>query len=104
MSNTIYNLSTIILNDLIKLNKKLLVLLVMITISSILTITIIHKTRLLISQEETLNILAKKERTEWKNLILERNLLTSHKKIEKNAIKQLKMTYSNPSKENIFLQ
>ncbi|XBC44564.1 MAG: cell division protein FtsL [Buchnera aphidicola (Schlechtendalia peitan)] len=104
MKNNVYNLQKIIFNDFKNYYKKLLILLLMITVSAISVITIVHKTRLLISQEEQLNILEKKMKIRWNNLILERNVLMSHNKIEQYAIKKLDMTYSDPLKENIILQ
>ncbi|XBC38375.1 MAG: cell division protein FtsL [Buchnera aphidicola (Floraphis choui)] len=104
MKNDTYTLSKIILNDLMTIHKKVLILLLMITISAISIVTIIHKTRLLISQEEQLNTVEKRIKTEWNNLILEKILLTSHSRIEKYAIEKLNMTFLDPSQENIILQ
>ncbi|XBC41970.1 MAG: cell division protein FtsL [Buchnera aphidicola (Kaburagia rhusicola rhusicola)] len=104
MNDDIYNLPKIIFNDVINIHKQVLILLIIITVFSILIITTVHKTRLLIAQGERLNIIQKKAEIEWNNLILERNLLSSHRKIEKNAIEKLNMIYINPLEENIFSQ
>ncbi|XBC38908.1 MAG: cell division protein FtsL [Buchnera aphidicola (Melaphis rhois)] len=104
MNNNYYHLPKIILNDLIKFYKHILILLLIITISSILLITIIQKTRLLISREEQLNIIKNKIESEWNTLIIERSLLTSHSRVEQNAIKKLNMTYVDPFKEKIIIQ
>ncbi|XBC41450.1 MAG: cell division protein FtsL [Buchnera aphidicola (Nurudea yanoniella)] len=104
MNNNTYNLSKIILKDLAKLHKITLMLLAIITIFSILTVVIIHKTRLLITQEEKLNIIRNKIEINWNNLTVKRHLSTSHDKIEKDAREKLNMQSINPSQENIIFQ
>ncbi|ANF17301.1 hypothetical protein XW81_01040 [Buchnera aphidicola (Schlechtendalia chinensis)] len=93
-----------IVNDFKRYYKKLMILLLMITTSAILVITIVHKTRLLISNEEQLDIMQKKITAQCNNLILEKNILKSHRKIEQYAKEKLNMTYSNPLKENIIIK
>ncbi|AAO26937.1 cell division protein FtsL-like protein [Buchnera aphidicola str. Bp (Baizongia pistaciae)] len=80
--NKNYNLSKIIFNDLISFYKTQLILIFMIFISALLIITIIHKTRLLTSQQEELDIIKKKQMP----LNLEKYISTSRLKFKHEKI------------------
>lgn len=72
-----YNLPQIIKNDFLLNAKTHLILLLAIILSANSVIIIVYKTRLLIAEEEILSIKKKKNYDEWKNLIIEKNTLSS---------------------------
>ncbi|CAL4321507.1 cell division protein FtsL [Buchnera aphidicola] len=72
-----YNLPQIIKNDFLLYGKVHLILLLAIILSANAVIIVVYNTRLLITEEEILNIKKKKKYDEWRNLIIEKNTLSS---------------------------
>ncbi|WMY95979.1 MAG: cell division protein FtsL [Arsenophonus sp.] len=98
------NLIKIISNDIFQYGKIQLILLIIIMISAILVITVSHKTRILIidknitiTEKESLDI-------EWRNLILEENVLGNHSRIERLSKEKLQMIHVDPIEENIVIE
>jgi len=65
--NKNYQLSKIIFNDLILFHKKQLILFIIILLSAILLVATIHKTRLLISKKNDLDIIKQSKIKKFKN-------------------------------------
>ncbi|BGI51219.1 MAG: cell division protein FtsL [Arsenophonus endosymbiont of Ceratovacuna japonica] len=98
-----YSLIKIIGNDIFQNGIIPLILLIIIIISSILIITITHKTRILTSQKNL--IIEERENLdiEWRNLILEKKSLENHIRIERFSIEKLQMIYVDPAQEHIVI-
>lgn len=97
------NLVSIICNDLIKQDKLALFLFGLVLISASLVIIITYQTRCLIVHHEQLLLEQNALDTEWRNLILEENVLGDHSRIEQLANKKFNMHYVDPLQENIIL-
>ncbi len=103
MAGERHGLVGVIGRDLISHAKLPLILLVAIVVSAISVVTIVHKTRLLTAKKDsqtlTLNVLD----IEWRNLLLEENVLGDHTRVENHAVTQLHMQHVDPGKENIVI-
>lgn len=73
-----YSLFTIIKRDCLIHGKIHLILLIIIMLSANFIVVIVYKTRLLITQEE--NLILKKKNSEWRELMIEKNMLSVHSK------------------------
>ncbi|WP_225639295.1 cell division protein FtsL [Candidatus Profftia sp. (ex Adelges kitamiensis)] len=104
ISNYRYTLITIISRDIIRQGKIVYFLFISVLISAVFVVIITHNTRLLIIQREQLFIARIALDVEWRNLLLEENVLGDHIRIEQIAIKKLHMQYIDPCKENILIK
>lgn len=104
IENKRYNLVRIIYDDLYFHGKMQLFLLFLIIISAILIVWITYQTRYMISNRE--DFFAKKHslECEWNNLILEREILSSHIRIERIALNKLHMYYFDPVLKNTEIE
>ncbi|WMY96616.1 MAG: cell division protein FtsL [Arsenophonus sp.] len=98
------NLIKIIKNDIFQYGNIQLILLIIIMISAILVIIVSHKTRILIIHKNI--ILTEKESLdiEWRNLILEENVLGNYSRIERISKEKLQMIHVDPIQENIVIE
>ncbi|MGP1871429.1 MAG: cell division protein FtsL [Arsenophonus sp.] len=98
-----YSLIKIIGYDILRHGVIPLILLKVIIISAILIIITSHQVRLLVAEKDF--IVEKKEflDIEWRNLILEENLLVNHSRIERLSIERLQMIHVDPMKEHIVI-
>ncbi|WMY95430.1 MAG: cell division protein FtsL [Arsenophonus sp.] len=98
------NLIKIINNDISQYGNIQLILLIIIMISAILVIAVSHKTRILITHKNI--IITEKEslEIEWRNLILEENVLGNHSRIERISKEKLQMIHVDPIQENIVIE
>lgn len=85
----------IIYNDLRIYGKVQLFLLLSIIVSAIFTVIVTYQTRCMMIDRE--KFLLKKEylENEWNNLILKKEILSDHIRIEHIAVNKLKMDYVN---------
>ena len=98
------SLPSMIGRDLFNFDKVPVLLLIIALISSILVVTTTHTTRLLTAEHEQLLLEHEALDIEWRNLILEENVLGNRSRIERIATNQLKMQHINPYKENILVK
>ncbi|MDC9597735.1 cell division protein FtsL [Xenorhabdus anantnagensis] len=103
MASERHGLVGVIGGDLIRNAKLPLILLVAVVVSAISVVTVVHKTRLLTAEKERQVIQFYALDNEWRNLLLEENVLGEHRRVEQNAIKQLQMQHVDPTKENIVI-
>ncbi|AKZ66056.1 Cell division protein [Candidatus Palibaumannia cicadellinicola] len=93
----------IISSDLYNHGKLSLILLILVLISALLVVTITYYTRKMITERETMILEQEMIDIEWRNLLIEENVLADHSRIEAIARKQLNMEHIDPSKEKIVL-
>ncbi|WP_392566782.1 cell division protein FtsL [Utexia brackfieldae] len=92
-----------ILEDLFQHYKLPLFLVVLIIISASAVLVVTQKTRLLINEREQLLLERNVLENEWRNLTLEENVLADQKRIERQAINQLKMQYVTGKTETVIV-
>lgn len=97
------NLVEVIGQDLIKHNKLALLLLFAIVISAFSILIITQRTRLLLNNREQLLLAQDVLHNEWRNLILEENVLADQKRIEREAIQKLNMQYVTNKTESVIV-
>lgn len=97
------NLVGIVAEDLLRNNKLCLFLLVLAVISAICVITVTQTTRNQLNEREQLLLERDVLKNEWRNLLLEENVLADQKRIEKQAIDKLKMHYVTEKVESIVV-
>ncbi|AAM67777.1 cell division protein FtsL [Buchnera aphidicola] len=71
-----YDLPKIIKKDFFIYGKIHLILLLAIILSANSVVIVVYNTRLLIAEEENLNLKTKKKDDEWRNLIIEKNAIS----------------------------
>lgn len=100
--NKRYALVKIIYNDLRIYGKVQLFLLLLIIISAIAVIIVTYQTRCTMIDRE--NFLLEKESllNEWNSLVLKKEVLSSHVRIERIAINKLNMRYVDSTLDNIL--
>lgn len=98
-----YSLIRIISYDIFRHGVIPLTLLIVIIISAISVVIVSHQTRLLTVQKDLIR--AEKEflDIEWRNLILEENLLKNNSRVEHLSAERLQMIYVDPTKEHIVI-
>lgn len=94
----------IIVSDLLHRGKVTLLMLAIVLLSAILTVTTTYYTRQLIDERERILLEKNVLDIEWRNLILEENMLNDHGRVERISIEKLKMQYIDLSKENILIE
>jgi cell division protein FtsL len=97
------NLLRVIIDDLFQHYRLSLLLLVLIIISAFFVLITTQATRLFISEQERLLLERDVLENEWRNLILEENVLADHKRIERQAINKLNMQNVNSKTETIVI-
>lgn len=103
MVNPRHNLLSVIGKDLKNNGKIPLFLLLIIVISALAVVSVTNKTRLLTTQHERLVVEHESMDIEWRNLILEENVLGDRSRVERIAVEKLKMRYVDPTQENIVV-
>ncbi|MCR3755477.1 MAG: cell division protein FtsL [Sodalis sp. Psp] len=93
----------IIGKDLLSHGKLPLILLIAVLGSAIQVVITTHQTRLLIAEREQMVLEKDALDIEWRNLILEENMLGDHSRVECIATEQLQMQHVDPSQENIVV-
>lgn len=101
-TNQHFNLSKVIIKDLWLHAKFPIVVSVLIVITALSVLAVTNKTRLLRNQHEQLLIERDAMENEWRNLILEENVLGKHSRIEEIAVSRLKMQKVTPENETII--
>ncbi|WP_315709305.1 cell division protein FtsL [Brenneria uluponensis] len=104
MGNERHGLVGAIGEDLLRNGKLPLLLLIAVLVSALLVVTTTHRTRLLTAQREQLLLERDALDIEWRNLILEENVLGDHSRIEQIATEKLHMEHVDPSQENIVVK
>lgn len=94
----------IIVSDLLHRGKVTLLMLAIVLLSAILTVTTTYYTRQLIDERERILLEKNALDIEWRNLILEENMLNDHSRVERISIDKLKMQHVDRSKENILIE
>lgn len=94
----------IIVSDLLHRGKVTLLMLAIVLLSAILTVTTTYYTRQLIDERERILLEKNALDIEWRNLILEENMLNDHSRVERISIEKLKMQHVDRSKENILIE
>lgn len=94
----------IIVSDLLHRGKVTLLMLAIVLLSAILTVTTTYYTRQLIDERERILLEKNALDIEWRNLILEENVLNDHSRVERISIETLKMQHVDRSKENIVIE
>lgn len=97
-------LTSVIVADLWRQGKLALVLFFAVLVSAVLVVATTHYTRLLTAQREQLMLERDALDIEWRNLILEENVLGDHSRIERIAREKLQMQHVQPGQENIVIQ
>lgn len=90
--------------DLLNYGKLPLILLLAVLSSAVLVVTTTHQTRLLTAEREQMMLEKDALDTEWRNLILEENVLGNRSRVECIATEKLQMQHVDPSQENIVIQ
>lgn len=104
IGNKRHRIVEIIGRDLLYHGKLPLVLLMAVLGSAVLVVTTTHQTRLLTAEREQMLLEKDALDIEWRNLILEENVLGDHNRIESIATEKLKMRHIDLLKENIMVQ
>lgn len=99
-----HSLPGIIASDLWRNGKLTLLLFAAVVASAVLVVTTTHYTRLLTAQREQRVLERDALDIEWRNLILEENVLGDHSRIERIATEKLHMQHVDPSQENIVIE
>lgn len=97
------NLLRVIIDDLFHHHRSSLLLLGLIIISAFSILIITQSTRLFIGEQERLLLERDVLENEWRNLILEENVLAEHKRIERQAINKLNMQSVNNKTETVII-
>lgn len=98
-----YSLVGVIAEDLFKRHKLSLLLLGLIFISAMAVLMTTQNTRQLLNQRERLLLERDVLESEWRNLILEENVLADPKRIERKAIDKLNMQYVTQKTETVIV-
>lgn len=98
------SLPAIMAGDLLRYGKLALMLLLTVLISAVMVVTTAHQTRLLTTQREELVLERDALEIEWRNLILEENVLADHSRVARIASEKLHMQHVDPGQENIVVQ
>lgn len=104
MNSQRHSMVGIISADLLRYGKLPVILTIMILISALAVILVTHNTRLLTEQREQYTIERDKLNVDWRNLILEENVLADHNRISALAAKKLNMQYVQPDQERIVVK
>ncbi|AEW44311.1 cell division protein [Serratia symbiotica str. 'Cinara cedri'] len=91
-------------NDMLCTAKIPLMLLILVLVSAIFVVTTVYHTRLLIAAREELVLERNALDIEWRNLILEENVLGDHSRIEHIAIEKMQMQHVDLFQENIIIK
>lgn len=97
------SLAGVILTDLVNHYKLPILLVICIIASALAVLVTTQETRKLLYQREQLLLERDVLESEWRNLILEENVLGDQKRIEQKAISQLNMQSVNPKEETIIV-
>lgn len=100
MSAEKLGLVRVIAADLLS-SAKAVALLLLILLSALAVVVSTHNTRLLIMRREVLHAEQQVLDSEWRNLLLEERALSDADRIERLAIKKLKMQYLAPGQERV---
>ncbi|PLK58365.1 cell division protein FtsL [Candidatus Palibaumannia cicadellinicola] len=103
ISNEKYHLIKIISSDLLQNGKLSVILLIAVLLSAIMVITITHHTRRLTTEHENIGLENDILDIEWRNLILEENVLGDHSRIEFIAREILQMQHVDPLQEKFII-
>ncbi|AIN47443.1 cell division protein FtsL [Candidatus Palibaumannia cicadellinicola] len=104
ISNERYHLIHIIGSDLLRNEKLSVILLIAVLVSAIMVVTITHHTRRLTAEREKLVLEKNALDIEWRNLILEENVLGDHSRVESIAREILHMQHVDFLHENIVVK
>lgn len=99
-----HSLVAIIGRDLLLNAKFPLFLIIVVQISAVMVVITAYKTRLLMTQKEQLVFEREALDIEWRNLILEENVLGDRNRVERIAVEKLKMHHVDLKQENIVVQ
>lgn len=97
-----FSLVKSIIDDLFKHQKLSLLLLSLVVISAFLVLLITQQTRKQVFHQEQLMLERDVLESEWRNLVIEENVLAEPKRIELKA-NQLGMQYVTPNKETVIV-
>lgn len=104
IGNERHTLAGVIGGDLLRHGKLPLLLLIAVLASAIFVVTTAHQTRLLTAERERLLLERDALDIEWRNLILEENVLGDHSRVERVATDKLHMVHVDPSQENVVVK
>lgn len=104
IENENHSLVRVICSDLLRTAKFPLILLAAVLFSAIFVLTVVHRTRLLTTEREQLALNKAALDDEWRNLILEENVLGDHSRIARIASENMHMQYVDLKKENIIIK
>lgn len=104
IGNERHGIIGIIGRDLLNHGKLPLILMIAVLSSAVLVVTTTHQTRLLTAEREQMMLEKDALDIEWRNLILEENVLGDHSRVECIATEKLQMQHVDPSQENIVIQ
>lgn len=102
IKNKRFILISIIYNDLRTYGKMQLFLLLLIIISAISVMIITYQTRSLIIDRERFLLEKESLENKWSSLVLKKEILSNHTRIEDIAINKLHMHYVNSTLNNVF--
>lgn len=102
-NKTRFSLVRIIFDDLFKTQKLALFLMGLIIISAVMVLMVTQATRITLVKREQLLLEKDVLENEWRNLIIEENVLADSKRIEQKAIYQLGMQYVTPENETVIV-
>lgn len=101
-NNKSHCLARVVFEDICKFGKLSLLLFMLIVVASFAVLATTHKVRLLHNEQEQLMLQREMLESEWRNLILEENVLGDNKRIEKIALKKLGMQQTSSDNETII--
>lgn len=97
------SLVDVVYKDLMRNYKFALCLMLFILLSALAVLLVTQKNRVLLNEREQLLLERDVFRNEWRNLILEENVLADQKRIERQAINKLGMCYVTDKTESVVV-
>lgn len=93
----------LVYKDFVRNYKLALCLMLLILTSALAVLLVTQKNRVLLNKREQLLLERDVFRNEWRNLILEENVLADQKRIERQAISKLGMRYVTDKTERVVV-
>lgn len=93
----------VVYKDFMRNYKLALCLMLLILISALAVLLVTQKNRAWLNEREQLLLEGDVFRNEWRNLILEENVLAAQKRIEREAINKLGMRYVTDKTESVVV-
>lgn len=93
----------VVYKDFMRNYKLALCLMLLILISALAVLLVTQKNRAWLNEREQLLLEGDVFRNEWRNLILEENVLADQKRIEREAINKLGMRYVTDKTESVVV-